>query len=355
MDPMPLPAPYVLFKILLLVTFLLHLLAMNGMFGGGFLAAVARWRGRKDPLYLRMAGDIGKKIPSFMAATITLGIAPLLFTQVLFGQYLYTSSVLMAWPWLSVVLLVLLAYYGFYVVAFKKTQETSAARWFGGVSLALVFIIAFIYCNNFSLMLMPGKWFALYRQGAAGWHFPAGDASLIPRYLHFVAAALAVGGLFVAAIGWFGWKKDEAYGRSLIRFGGSWFSYTTMAQVIVGLWFLLSLPKKVMMQFMGENLLATVLFAVGFLLALALIPMMSAGVKKHDPRPALLRTIGATVLLLVVMVVQRDILRHAYLRPYFNSAAFSTQTQWDVLGLFLILFLGGVYLWILMMRRYFTS
>jgi hypothetical protein len=88
---------------------------------------------------------------------------------------------------------------------------------------------------------------------------------------------------------------------------------------------------------------------------LALIPMMSVGLKKADPRPALLRTIGATALLLVVMVVQRDTLRHAYLQPFYNSAAFSPQTQWDVLGLFLVLFLGGVYLWILMMRRYFAT
>ena len=44
MDPNPLPAPYWVFKLLLLVTFFLHILAMNFMLGGAVLALVARWR-----------------------------------------------------------------------------------------------------------------------------------------------------------------------------------------------------------------------------------------------------------------------------------------------------------------------
>ncbi|MFQ5605501.1 MAG: hypothetical protein ACE5HS_19705 [bacterium] len=35
LDPIPLPAPFFLFKLLLVLTFVLHILAMNCMFGGG--------------------------------------------------------------------------------------------------------------------------------------------------------------------------------------------------------------------------------------------------------------------------------------------------------------------------------
>jgi hypothetical protein len=92
-DPNPLPAPYWLFKTLLLVTFTLHIIAMNFMLGGAFLAVIARFTS-KGPLSSenkafrnRIFLDLAKKVPVFLAATITIGIAPLLFVQAIYGQY----------------------------------------------------------------------------------------------------------------------------------------------------------------------------------------------------------------------------------------------------------------------------
>ncbi len=80
-DPNPLPAPYWLFKTLLLVTFTLHIIAMNFMLGGAFLAVVARFTSKGREYRNRIFLDLAKKIPVFLAATITIGIAPLLFVQ----------------------------------------------------------------------------------------------------------------------------------------------------------------------------------------------------------------------------------------------------------------------------------
>ena len=44
LDPNPLPAPYWVFKLLLIVTFFLHILAMNFLLGGAVLALVSKWR-----------------------------------------------------------------------------------------------------------------------------------------------------------------------------------------------------------------------------------------------------------------------------------------------------------------------
>jgi len=46
LDPNPLPAPYWVFKLLLVVTFFLHIVAMNFMLGGAVLALVSKWRSR---------------------------------------------------------------------------------------------------------------------------------------------------------------------------------------------------------------------------------------------------------------------------------------------------------------------
>ena len=136
LDPNPLPAPYWVFKLLLVVTFTLHMMAMNLMLGGAALALLARWR-KGNAYGNRIFLDVAKKVPSLMAATISLGIAPLLFVQVLYGQYFYTSSILLAWPWFLVIVFVIAAYYGFYFVAYRGDtgrwprggQCCSAPRW----------------------------------------------------------------------------------------------------------------------------------------------------------------------------------------------------------------------------------
>ena len=51
--------------------------------------------------------------------------------------------------------------------------------------------------------------------------------------------------------------------------------YATMAQFVVGLWFLVSLPRDLRMLFMGDNPLATTLLLVGILAAFAAIFLMS--------------------------------------------------------------------------------
>ena len=48
LDPNPLPAPYWVFKLLLIVTFFLHIVAMNFVLGGGVLALVSKWRSKQS-------------------------------------------------------------------------------------------------------------------------------------------------------------------------------------------------------------------------------------------------------------------------------------------------------------------
>lgn len=354
-DPIALPAPFWVFKLLLVVTFLLHILAMNFMLGGGVLAAFARWRGRQDENARRLFEEVSKNIPSLLAATITLGIAPLLFLQVLYGQFFYTSSVIVGWPWFLVIVFVTLAYYGFYLVAFK---HQAAHRHAGGIivfSLLLIVTVGFTYTNNLTLALTPEKWAAQYHANPSGWNLNWSEPTLIPRFLHFMVAAVAIGGLYIAGLGLLRWKKDAAYGRYLIRYGGRWFMYTTMVQFIVGLWFLISQPRSQMMLFMGDNVLATAAFFIGLLAALAAVFVTSEALRKEDPRPGLYLVTGLMFGVIVFMLIMREILQDSYLAAHFNAANFSVATQWEVLPLFLALFLAGVGLWGVMMKRYFAT
>jgi len=354
-DPIPLPAPFWLFKILLVVTFVLHIVAMNFMLGSGVLAFFAKLRSAQHENYQRLFGDVTKKIPSLLAATVTLGIAPLLFLQVLYGQFFYTSSVIIGWPWFLVVILVTLAYYGFYLVSFKQKALPGVVGWVLLLSIFMIFAVGFIYSNNITLMSSPENWSGKYHADPSGWNLNLGEQTLIPRYLHFMLASVAIGGLFVTFIGLFRWHKDRDYAKFLITFGGKAFTYVTMVQLGVGMWFLVSLPRAKMMLFMGDNMLATIALMVGMTGGLGAIFIMSDTLRQEDPRKGVYLTSAVIGVVIVFMVIMRETLRDAYLAEYIKPEQFVVQTQWGVMILFFVCFVAGIGLWALMLKRYFFS
>lgn len=351
LDPNPLPAPYWVFRLLLVVTFYLHILAMNFMLGGTALALMARWQRKSNPFGSRLFFDIAKRIPSLMAATISLGIAPLLFVQVLYGQYFYTSSILMAWPWFLVIAFVTAAYYGFYFVSYRGERRPLVAARVMLFSFTLVLLIGFIYTNNLTLSQVPSRWAQKYLSSASGWNLNLTEPTLLPRYLHFMTAAVAVGGILLVLIAWTKWKETE-YARFIFQLGGKAFLYATMTQILVGIWFLFSLPGKLRMLFLGDNILATSLLSFGIAGAVASIMVMSRALKKDNVRLAGIAVSIITGLVILSMSVMRDLLRTAYLKPYSGSHEFAVRTQWSPFLLFLCLFVAGVVLWFVMLKRY---
>ncbi|HVN07591.1 MAG TPA: hypothetical protein VMV61_01370 [Patescibacteria group bacterium] len=351
-DPNPLPAPYWVLKLLLIVTFYLHILAMNFLMGGAVMALVGRWRSGNRAFAIRSFFDVGRKLPSLVAATITLGIAPLLFLQVIYGQYFYTSSIVMGWPWLLLLAMLTFAYYGFYLAASQDEGNFGRAGWILSVSLLLIFSIGFLFTNNLMLSQTPSKWAAKYFHDPRGWNLNLSEPTLVPRYLHFFTAAVAVGGLFLVLIALKRWKEETEYARYIFRFGGNAFRYATMAQFLVGTWFLVSLPKDKRMLFLGDNTLATALLMLGIAGALAAIVAVGKALEKDNVRLGAYAGSGLTAFVILCMSVMRDILRDAYLQTYFHPEEFAVKTQWNVFPMFLALFIAGVIFWLVMMKRY---
>ncbi|MGA3264501.1 MAG: hypothetical protein ABSC47_10715 [Terracidiphilus sp.] len=352
LDPNPLPAPYWVFKLLLIVTFFLHIVAMNFMLGGAVLALVSKWRAKNREHGNRVFFDVAKKVPSLLPATITLGIAPLLFVQVLYGQFFYTSSIILAWPWFLVLVFLTIAYYGFYYASFQSGHHAGRAGKVMLCSVILTFLIGFVYSNNLMLSQTPSRWSVKYLAGPAGWNLNLSEPTLIPRFLHFMVAAVAMGGLLLVFIALANWKRDRQYARQVLQFGGKAFMYATMAQILVGIIFLVTLPREMRMLYMGDNPLATTLLLVGVVGGIGAIFLMSGALRKENLRVAAFYVPGITAVVILCMSVMRDILRDAYLAPYFHPGQFVVNTQWAVFPLFLVLFIAGVILWLVMLKRY---
>ncbi len=334
--PEAIPSSWGLLEALLILTFALHILFMNLSVGSALLAFLGRATGRQKDL----AKELGHRAPTFLALTVNFGVAPLLFVQVLYGQFLYTSSVLMAGWWLSAIGAVILGYYGLYVHDAKAEAAPGLSRLALGVSLAFLLYTGFLLANNMTLMLRPAAWLA-YMDNPRGSLLNLSDATLWPRYLHVMLAAPAVAGLYAALLGQ---KKRR---QDWVDFGLAWFTRVTMLQILVGGWLLFSLPKDVMLTFMGQNSLATGILAASVVAGLA---ALMAGIQKKPAAAAAL-----VVITVVFMATTRSQVRLASLAPYFTPASLPVTGEVSPLLMFLVSLLLGLAAIAYMLKVYAKS
>ncbi len=329
--PDAIPVPWGWFYVLLIVTFLLHILVMNAMLGGGIIALISSLSGGTENTQL--CKEFSYKWPYTIAFAVNMGVAPLLFVQVLYGHFIYSSSILMAVWWFSIVAMLILAYYSAYIYDFKFDVLKGTKIFFLEFTVMVLLIIAFFFTNNMTLMLSPERWTA-YFNNAGGTLLNLSDPTVIPRYLHFVIGAVAIAGLYLALIGHLNLRKSPIDKQILIDKGIKYFTVATAIQIFFGLWFLLALPKSVMMAFMGGSAYGTGLLVIGIVLAAAALYF---GHKKN-----LMAASGTALILLVIMILIRDLVRILYLQPYFTVSDLAVKPEYSPLIFFLVVFIAGL-------------
>ncbi|HHB74961.1 MAG TPA: hypothetical protein ENK84_00250 [Desulfobulbus sp.] len=331
--PDTIPVGWGWFHILLTLTFFLHILAMNVMLGTVIIAFV-QGLGTKDK-YLPLNQEIAKKLPYTIALAVNLGVAPLLFAQVIFGHFLYVSSLLMAVFWLSIVALLIIAYYSAYIFWYRY-QDMQAGRIFTtGLTMVSLLAIGFFLSNNMTMMLHPQSW-TRYFEHPDGFLLNFGDPTLIPRYLHMVVSAIAVGGLTIAL--WYTYQASRGQKESSrwIKYGCTWFAGATIANYGLGFWFFGVLPHGVIVP----STLVGGLFSFFLVLAVITGAISIIQALRYQPLQALWYTLG-TILLMVFM---RDLLRVAYLKPWFSLSDLQVESSWSPFLVFLLSFIGGLVL-----------
>ncbi|PLX99415.1 MAG: hypothetical protein C0622_10685 [Desulfuromonas sp.] len=341
--PDAIPVPWGWFYVLLIVTFLLHILVMNAMLGGGIITLISALRGGQDNIML--GKEFSYKWPYTVAFAVNMGVAPLLFVQVLYGQFIYSSSILMAVWWLSIIGLLILAYYAVYLFDFKFEALGGLRILVIEFAVVIMLIIAFFFSNNMTLMVQPEKWLAYFRDGS-GTLLNLSDPTLFPRYFHMVVGAVAVAGLYLALIGHFRFTKSKVDRDALITKGLKYFTYATGIQIVLGLIFLVTLPKNIMMLFMGGSGYGTLLLLLGLVLGIVAFWFGS--------RNQLAKASISTLVLLVVMILIRDLVRTAYLEPYFSMSDLAVRPEYSPLIFFLVVFVAGLAMIAYMLKLAFS-
>ncbi len=342
-DPIALPAPVGVLYFLLLFTFVLHVVPMSFTLGGGLWALIAMRKSAKSEPMRALAHKLARWLPVSTAAAITSGVAPLLFLQVLYGQVFYSASVLMAWPWLSVVGLLVAGYYGYYFRYYQLDRRPGASFAVGSIAWLAFAAIAFIYVNQMTLMLHPERHWQMYQANRAGTWLHLAEGTLLPRYLHMLMGAVALSGAWVAALGALAvGRGEDEHGRAWVRLGARGYAHSLSGQLLIGSWLLWSQPGQQWKLALGGDLLAT-----GALLASLLLAAAGAGLlfNAHAaPRPGRRVALGAGLAggAVVGMVLLRDAVRRATLAGAVDFSRMQVSPQWPVIATFALLLVAGL-------------
>lgn len=339
-DPIPLPAPVWLFKTLHILTLSLHFTTVHLVIGGLLIGLVWNFLGRRDPgsHYAQASNEIASRLPIVMTFLINFGVPPLLFTQVLYGRAIYTSSILIGAYWISVIFLLMAGYFLLYQCA--KYAETKRPWWLHGITaLVLLGFIARIYTTNFTLMLKPVVWLDLYRADALGTTLPGGDPTILPRWLFMMVASLAFTGVALLLLGQNTPQLTSPVSKFLTRAGALVAAVTLPIQFLIGYWVLQVQPFTVRTELGQAQFYHIAMTGWPVLLFLTLISALLAN------RFRMLAYGSALFgfLTVSVSVIVRDGIRDFTLMENgFNVWHQVVVPNWQIVILFLTLFVAGL-------------
>jgi hypothetical protein len=342
-DPIPLPAPVWLFKLLHIVTLSLHFVAVEMLLGGLLLAVLlSMFRNSSGATVASRA--MARRLTVVMTYVINLGVPPLLFAQVLYGRALYTSSILIGAWWISIVGLLTLTYWLLY--QFSGQLESGRTAWPAGLSAwILAGFIARLLSTNMTLMLRPEAWRGMYSSSAAGVFLPTGDPTTEPRWLLMLAGGLFIGGLWMVYLsGRSTFTADEK--RFLAGVGGKVAALFGIVYLVAGLSAANVQPSAVKTGLATHSLYHFGGFAGYGWLALVAVAVLLAAVAGFGRRsPGWLAWTGALLALLIEIsfTIYRDAVRDlTLLSKGFDVWDRAVATNWSVVGLFLALFVAGL-------------
>lgn len=311
-----LSAPLGLLTLLHLLTFALHLAAMNVLLGGVLIALGAAARGRWSDLDL---AGLGRWLPSAMAATVTLGVAPLLFLQMVYPRQVYAAAIVSGWWWLLVPAAAMAAYSALYRSSLGAERSGRVSPPALALATVALLYISLAYSAVFSLAEQPQLIRALHAGDATGWVWNPPSAEGLLRWLHMLTGALAVGGFCVA---WLGRDRPPVFAT-----GRACFLWGMLAAALAGSAYLVAL-RPILRAFMHTPAIWALTLAI-FCSAAALHLFLKR------------RFAVASALLfasLFGMVYARHTVRLLKLAGSFDPAAWRIAPQWPVVGLFLLCF-----------------
>lgn len=338
-DPLGYPVPVWIIRALAYLTLTLHLSAVHFTVGSALLFLWLR-------LIRRDTHDgalrfLGSGLPLGLSYVITFGIPPLLFAQVLYGQYFYSSSVLIGAFWIQVIPAVILAYAGFYYHKLCRNRRPGGQTLVIGVCTLLLLYVGIIYVSNFTLAVSPDKWASMYAASPGGGRLSHGEPTLHSRLALVLSSALGVSGLGLIWRGVF----LERWGMSAVGHASRMLGFrallvTAILWITIVVWmaFADSWESQRDLAETGNARIILIVWMLAAVAGLVLGYMATQGRGLMLPILASLSIVGTTACL----VILRDLVRIGQLAPAWDTSLVPVRAQWGMFSMFLVtLVIGG--------------
>jgi hypothetical protein len=345
-----LPAPFWFVEFFKVLGFTLHAVPMNLWYAGLLIALWLHLYG--DRHARQFAVRLLRQMPVIVAIGVNLGIVPLLFIQLAYYKVFYPATILMAWFWLGIILLLIPAYYGVYAYAWALRNGTGLIpgwRVAAGWCAAIFFItIGFLFANGLSLMTHVDRWLELWNHnsvaGAAlGTALNVGDQTLWPRWLLMFVLAVGTTAVWMLVDAfWLAPKtSDEAYQHWALSFAKKLYTLAMLWGVAVGTWYVLLTWSPELRARMFQWPLLPLTVATALAPGLPWLLLMTAN-RWPAKRAAAAAVALAQFGVLGINAVSRQTVQNINLEPVLNVAAQPVSVQWGPLAMFLIVFVIGL-------------
>lgn len=329
-----LSAPPWLITVLHILTLTLHFVAMNFLVGGIIIVLWGKFQNRwEDPTVKTFA----RLFPVATAATVTLGVAPLLFVQLVYGRQVYSASIVSGWFWMMIIPAVILSYYFFYGAAsVKETVTPWRKQLYLTLGLIGLFYVSLVYSSVFSMAERPATIASLYgaQQSGLAWNTDIGDYFL--RWLHMILGAITVGGFFIGLL-----SRDNP---GAFKVGKGFFLWGMVSAAVAGFAYLFTL---------GDHLVP--FMRTPGIWALTLGILLSAGSLHFFFKKRFIMSGLMVFVSMLTMVISRHYVRLIKLQPQFDPATVRVDMQWSPFLLFVICFVVALAVVGYMLRLFFTA
>lgn len=204
-SPAGVPSHPLIFQVLGVITWALHIMAVHVTLGAFFVSLLAMNRGGPQASYWqRLAEMLLSHAKVGVSIAIVLGVAPLLFVQVIYDPFWYVSNVLSARWAIGFIVALLIAYWLLWLhyarVHRNADPGTAKPIGLGWASFLLLLGVGFVMHVLSSQMLHPEQWQAWYAPNGA---IDASGSRIhdyhLGRYAFFIALSLPVTGAWLLA------------------------------------------------------------------------------------------------------------------------------------------------------------
>lgn len=327
-DPAGVPAHPLLFQALMVATWILHVAFVNLTLGAAGLAIygyhhrhVHHWQ--RLTLALMMIAKVG------VSLLIVLGVAPLLFTQVIYDPQWYASNVLSAVWALSFIITLIIAYslwFFFYYVSHHELKPHMG----GYAWLALL-----LFCLDGLIMhalayqsLLPAAWMDWYAPGGI---IDTSGSSLHaiqwPRYVFIMSLSVPVVGIFLLAY--------EHYFSVRIDFSPEYRQFVWHLGQKLALWgFAIAAVLFLGWQLVLPSATDLVMHPIGWLLFMAMVAMVWWA-WYFDPVLSGYWPMLGGLGVLALLAIWREVIRVHYLAPFgYSITDYPVHMDWPSMLLF---------------------